>query len=159
MTEAVIRVRVPFVDVDSSQRIHFTAMFRYMEVAEHTLMRNIGFPYATALRELAFPRVRLSCDFKGAILFDDVLDVTARVQHVGVSSWTVAFFARRAPTGHARSSEGNYGELPSTSHETLAEGHMTIVAMDPTSERATPLPHDLRRALLGDALSMSDDER
>ena len=27
-----IQVRVPFVDVDSSHRIHFTAMMRYMEL-------------------------------------------------------------------------------------------------------------------------------
>ena len=56
MPEVTIRVRVPFADVDSSQRIHYTAMFRYMEVAEHALMRAIGFPYATALRQLAFPQ-------------------------------------------------------------------------------------------------------
>ena len=136
MPSATVHVRVPFVDVDSSLRIHFTAMFRYMEVAEHELMRSLGLPYATALRTLAFPRVHLDCDFHRAIAYDDELDVTAKIERVGGSSWTVLFTA-----------------LPSGAEPTapaLAVGHMTIVAMDSATERATALPDDLRRALLGE---------
>ena len=136
MPSATVHVRVPFVDVDSSLRIHFTAMFRYMEVAEHELMRSLGLPYATALRTLAFPRVHLDCDFYRAIAYDDELDVTAKIERVGGSSWTVLFTA-----------------LPSGAEPTapaLAVGHMTIVAMDQATERATALPDDLRRALLGE---------
>ncbi|HEX8995475.1 MAG TPA: thioesterase family protein [Ktedonobacterales bacterium] len=136
MPRATIRIRVPFVDVDTSNRIHYTAVMRYWEVAEHTLMRSIGFPYATALREVAFPRVHVSADFRGAILFDDELDVEARVERVGSSSWTVAFAARRASEG---------ADAPA-----LANGRMTIVAMDPATERAMPLPEELRRALSGE---------
>lgn len=134
MPSATVRIRVAFVDVDSSLRIHFTAMFRYMEVAEHELMRSIGLPYATALQSLAFPRVHLECDFQGALRYDDELDVTARIERVGGSSWTVAFAAY--PPGAV-----------STDAPTLATGRMTIVAMDPATERATPLPEELRRAL------------
>jgi acyl-CoA thioester hydrolase len=141
MPEVTTRVRVPFVDVDSSLRIHYTAMFRYMEVAEHALMRALGFPYATTLRELAFPRVHLDCDFRGAILFDDVLDIVARVERVGTSSWTVHFTAHHAAT------EAN--EPLDQQTTVLAEGRMTIVAMDPSTERATALPEELRRALQG----------
>ena len=77
MPRAIARIRVSFADVDSSQRIHFTAMFRYFEVAEHELMRSIGQPYATMLFASAFPRVHLECDFRGAVQYDDLLDVTA----------------------------------------------------------------------------------
>ena len=136
MPSATVHVRVPFVDVDSSLRIHFTAMFRYMEVAEHELMRALGLPYATALQSLAFPRVHLDCDFHRAIAYDDELDVTATVERVGGSSWTVLFTALPS------------GVEPTT--PTLAVGHMTIVAMDSATERATALPDDLRRALLGE---------
>ncbi|HEY7976540.1 MAG TPA: thioesterase family protein [Ktedonobacterales bacterium] len=139
MPRATIRIRVPFVDVDSSDRIHFTAVMRYWEVAEHALMRGLGLPYATALREVAFPRVHVCADFKGGILFDDELEVEARIARVGASSWTVAFTARHADAG---------AEAP-----TLAEGRMTIVAMDRASERAIPLPPELRHALSG-----GDDE-
>src|SRR5215469_9082873 len=139
---ATIRVRVPFVDVDSSGRIHFTALFRYMEVAEHELMRAIGLPYATALRDTAFPRVHLSADFRAAATFDMVLDVEVGVERIGTSSWTVAFTARRAPDDDAAP-----GAPPGT---VIAVGRMTIVAMDPASERPVPLPDPLRRALSGE---------
>lgn len=134
MPSATVHVRVPFVDVDSSMRIHYTAMFRYMEVAEHALMRSLGLPYSTALQTFAFPRVHLECDFQGAIRYDDEIDVIARVERVGNSSWSIAFAAY--PTDAAPT------ETP-----TLATGRMTIVAMDPVTERAAPLPDELRHAL------------
>jgi YbgC/YbaW family acyl-CoA thioester hydrolase len=134
MPQATIRIRVQFGDVDSSQRIHFTAMFRYMEVAEHHLMRSIGLPYATALQGQAFPRVHLECDFRSAILYDDELDMTARIAGVGTSSWTVSFTARN---------------VSREQDSIVAEGRMIIVSMDPATEHAAPLPEELRQKLLG----------
>ena len=136
MPAATIHVRVPFVDVDSTQRIHYTAWLRFMEVAEHHLMREIGYSYATVLRDQAYPRVRLECDFRGAIQYDDELDVEARIERVGRTSWTVAFV-------------GRHGGAP-TSEEPVATGKMTIVCMEPATQRARPLPDDLRSALSAD---------
>lgn len=133
MPQATLRIRVQFADVDSSQRIHFTSMFRYMEAAEHHLMRSIGLPYASALQGLALPRVHLSCDFRGAVRYDDELDVTAQIARVGTSSWTVAFTARN---------------LSREQDPIVAEGKMVIASMDPATERATPLPEELRETLL-----------
>lgn len=127
------RIRVAFVDVDSSQRIHFTAMFRWFEVAEHALMRKLEIPYATALKDYKFPRVHLDCDFRGAVYFDDLIDVEARIARVGTTSWTVAFTARKPPEDAV-----------------VAEGHMTIVALDVETERPVPLPSLLRSALTGE---------
>lgn len=139
MPHATARVRVSFADVDSSQRIHFTAMFRYFEVAEHELMRSLDMPYATTLWESAFPRVHLECDFSGAVRYDDLLDVEARIERVGTSSWTVAFTAR-------------YADAPDTRRDTtpgamVATGKMVIVSMNPETERSQPLPEKLRAAL------------
>ena len=128
MPRATAHIRVPFVDVDSSDRIHFTAVMRYWEIAEHELMRGLGLPYSTALREVAFPRVHVSADFRGAILFDDLLDVEARIASVGRTSWTLAFTARHADAGP---------DAP-----ILAEGRMTIVAMD--AHHRAPYPHPRR---------------
>lgn len=136
MPRATARVRVPFVDVDSSDRIHYTAMMRYWEVAEHELMRGIGMPYGTALQEIACPRVHVSADFKGAVVYDDLLDIEARVASVGRSSWTVAFTARHA------------GDAPDA--PILADGRMTIVVMDPATKRPIPIPANLRAALNGE---------
>ncbi|MFL5624480.1 MAG: acyl-CoA thioesterase [Ktedonobacteraceae bacterium] len=140
MPQTSIQIRVPFHDVDSSGRIHFTAMLRYMEIAEHELRRSIGFPQATSFTDTVFPRVHVACDFRGAIRYDDELTIEAYVDHVGRSSWTVVFMARL--TGEARNREQK-GIFP-----IVAEGQMTMVAMDPTTERAIPLPDDLRSALV-----------
>ncbi len=157
--QATTRIRVPFVDIDSSQRIHFTALFRYFEIAEHTLMRAIGTPYATMLSEVAYPRVSLACDIKRAIAFDDQIDVTAAVDRVGSSSWTVAFTVHSAAERDADTNAYgsavvalNPGDADSADDErpVIATGRMTIVAMDPTSQRARPIPDVLRRALMGE---------
>ena len=147
MPSASVQIRVSFADVDSSQRIHFTAMFRYFEVAEHELMRHIGLPYATSLPELAMPRVHLSCDFTGAVRYDDRLVVVAEVEKVGRSSWTDAFRAYKLA--------GEEGWHPA-SEAVVATGHMTIVTMDPATERAIPLSDELRRALSGEAAGAAE---
>lgn len=139
MPRETTRIRVAFFDVDSSQRIHFTSMFRYFEMAEHALMRAIGQPYAQTLQDYRFPRVHLDCDLRAAVVYDDILHVVAEVQHVGRSSWTIRFTARKQPD------------------DTLAaEGHMTIVSMDPETERPTPIPAALRAALEGHAAAPTE---
>jgi len=138
MPGVTTRARVAFVDVDSSQRIHYTALFRYMEANEHELMRRIGFPYATTLHGYAFPRVHVESDMRGAIRYDDVLEVEGRVERVGTSSWTIGFTLRYAPDAeNAERSDG----------KSLAQGRITVVCMDPRTERAAPIPEGLRRAL------------
>jgi acyl-CoA thioester hydrolase len=140
MSHVSIQVRVPFSDVDSSGRIHFTAMLRYMENAEHELVRSLGFPRATTLADIVFPRVHVECDYLQAVSYDAKLTIEAHVERVGRSSWTVAFTARLiAPDGKEAqaSSEG----------EIAARGRMTMVAMDLATQRARALPDDLRAAL------------
>ena len=141
MPQTSITIRVPFHDVDSTGRIHFTAIFRYMEIAEHELRRSIGFPEATSFKDIAFPRVHVECDFRGAIRYDDELTVEAQVDRVRHSSWTVAIIVRI--TQEAGKIE-QQGVSP-----LVAEGYMTMVAMDQRTERAIPLPEDLRSALVG----------
>ena len=140
MPQTSITIRVPFHDVDSTGRIHFTAIFRYMEIAEHELRRSIGFPEATSFKDIAFPRVHVECDFRGAIRYDDELTVEARVDRVRHSSWTVAFIVRI--TQEAGKIE-QQGVSP-----LVAEGYMTMVVMDRRTERAIPLPEALRSALV-----------
>ena len=133
-----IHVRVAFFDVDSTERIHYTAVMRYMEIAEHALMRSIGFPCATTLLDITFPRVHVECDFHGAIRYDDELMIDAYVDSVGRSSWKVVFSVRGASAN-----ETEEQILP-----LLAKGQMVMVAMDPKTQQAQFLPNELREALL-----------
>ncbi len=63
MPHTHIQIRVPFADVDKSGRIHFTAMLRYMDIAEHELVRTLGFPRATTFPDTEFPRVHVDHRF------------------------------------------------------------------------------------------------
>jgi acyl-CoA thioester hydrolase len=139
-----IPVRVAFQDVDASGRIHFTAMLRYMDIAEHELRRSIGFPQAITFPDIVFPRVHVECDFRGAIRYDDQLAVDAQVERVGRSSWTVAFVARLTRAAASEGDGGGEERMPPL----VAEGRMTMVAMDAKTERAIPLPDELRSALV-----------
>ena len=147
MAKVCIQVRVPMADTDGSGRIHFTALLRYMDIAEHELVRALGFPRATTFLQTAFPRVHASCDMRRAIRYDDQLSIEARVEHVGRSSWTVAF------TIHYLQEVQAAGPHSETS---MATGKLTIVAIDPQTERATPIPDQLRAALSGETISSED---
>ena len=75
------QVRVRWVDTDASRRIHYTAMFRFFEVAESEFMRSLGFTSAR-FREMGLdlPRVHVSCDFKVPILHDELLQMGVSVE-------------------------------------------------------------------------------
>ena len=139
MPQISISMRVPFPDVDSSGRIHFAAMMRYMEVADHELMRSLGFPYATTLHSIALPRVHVSCDYRAAVYYDDTLSVEARVERVGRTSWTESFVIRLVARG----------EQETTERAIVAGGRMVIVVMNPETQRAMPVPEKMRAALTG----------
>ncbi len=51
---------VEFVDTDMAGIVHFSAFFRYMEAAEHELLRSLGLSVHTKLADdlvISFPRV------------------------------------------------------------------------------------------------------
>ena len=97
------RVRVAFVDTDASGRIHFTAMLRYFEAAELEFLRSLGFCYRDA-PDIGFPRVRVECEYRTAVGFDDELDIAVSVQRIGTSSYTLAFRALRTGVAAAAGS-------------------------------------------------------
>jgi acyl-CoA thioester hydrolase len=86
------RIRVAFPDTDASGRIHFTAMLRYFEAAEIEFLRSLGFSYRDA-PEVGFPRVRVECEYRSRVGFDDELDIALSVKRVGTSSYTLEFAA------------------------------------------------------------------
>ncbi len=126
MTPFTHRVRVAFVDTDASGRIHFTAMFRYFEAAELEFLRSLGFCYRDA-PDIGFPRVKVECEYRAAIGFDDELDITVKVKRVGTSSYTLAFTTWK-------------GDVAS------ANGSIVVVCVGRPG-RAQPLPDVLRTAL------------
>ncbi len=83
-----------WVDTDTSGRIHYTAAMRYFEHVEHALMREVyaGVPEAERLN---LPRVHVEADYKEALLFEDEIDCSVRVDAVGRSSITYGYEVHR----------------------------------------------------------------
>ncbi len=125
MREHRERLRVRWVDTDASGRIHFTAAFRYFEVAEFEFLRSLGVSYAKS--EADFPRVSVAATYKKPLTVDQVIEVRIRPDRVGERAVTYA-----CEIYHE-------GEL-------AIEGHVTAVAVGPDG-KSRPLPEDLRRAL------------
>ena len=85
-SEFVYRRRVEFADTDTANLIHFTALLKFMEEAEHAFYRSlsldfVGFRWS---RDSVFgmPRVSVSCDYLGAVRYGDEVDVRLRVREV-----------------------------------------------------------------------------
>jgi acyl-CoA thioester hydrolase len=122
------QVRVAFVDTDLSGRIHFTAMLRYFEAAEQEFLRSLGFNYKEAPQDAGFPRVRVDCEYRSAVTFDDLLDIAVSVKRVGTSSYTLEFAATKDGA-------------------VAANGSIVVVCVGRQKGRAQALPLVLRDAL------------
>ena len=78
-SEYRLRRRVQFYETDAAGIVHFSWYFRYMEEAEHALWREAGLSIAPADGEIHWPRVAASCDFHGALCFEQEFEVWIRV--------------------------------------------------------------------------------
>ena len=89
MTSHTARLRVAWIDTDTSGRIHYTAAMRYFETVEHALMREV---YARSGEpRLNLPRVHVEADYKAELRFEDEIDCTVHVEAVGRSSITYRY--------------------------------------------------------------------
>lgn len=84
--------RVEFMDTDMAGIVHFTTFFRYMETAEHELLRAAGMPIDVLHeeRQIGWPRVSCNFDFKKPLKFAEELEVRIQVARLGKKSVTYA---------------------------------------------------------------------
>lgn len=86
--------RVEFCETDAAGIAHFSAFLCYMEQAEHALLRHLGTSVSTDIGDgwhLSWPRVHVSCDYRGSARFEDCLEIHMRVERLGTRSVTYAF--------------------------------------------------------------------
>jgi acyl-CoA thioester hydrolase len=87
------RRRVEFVDTDMAGIVHFSNFFRWMESAEvdflHARGLSVKLPWEG--QALGFPRVAASCDYLKPVHFEDVIEITVRIERLGTKSVTFAF--------------------------------------------------------------------
>jgi acyl-CoA thioester hydrolase len=84
---------VEFSDTDMAGIMHFSAFFRYMEAAEHELLRSMGFSVYSEIdgHAVSFPRVAASCIYHSPAKCEDMLDIDVSVGRVGSKSITYSF--------------------------------------------------------------------
>ena len=85
--------RVEFADTDAAGIAHFTAFMRWMEQAEHEFLRSRGLSVMSSdeTGPISWPRVFASCDFRGAVRFEDTVDIDVAIDRLGEKSITYAF--------------------------------------------------------------------
>jgi acyl-CoA thioester hydrolase len=105
--------RVQFRDTDAAGIMHFSTFFTYMEQAEHEMLRSVGLSVADHQADLTFswPRVSATCDYKQALRFEDLFEISVRVARLGTKSVTYEF------TFHQ----------PNAANQVLAVGNVTAV--------------------------------
>jgi acyl-CoA thioesterase FadM len=124
------RRRVEWVDTDAGGRIHFSAVFRWAESAEFSLLRQVHAPTLTN-----FPRRHVDAVYHKALHFGDEFDMEITTARIGRTS--VVYRWRGFKDG-----------------ELYIEGTMTGVHVDEEG-RAAKVPESLRAGLLGGAARRS----
>jgi len=119
----IFETRIRFIDTDASGRIHYTCMFRYFESAEIEFMRALGISYRDS--SIGFPRVHVECDYRLALGHDDLIQIEVCLTKLGTSSARLELRTFKD------------GEL-------AAKGVVVIACMDRDTQRAIPIPDELR---------------
>lgn len=124
--EHVERTRVAWVDTDAGGRIHFTAAFRWAEMAETGIRRKLGLLEGWG----SYPRRRVEAEFLKVLMFEDEIEVRILPDRLGQTSITWAFEITRD------------GEL-------CVRGSLVVVHVDDDG-RPAPLSAEERAALSAD---------
>ena len=130
ISEHRYRRRVEFGDTDMAGVVHFSWFARYMEEAEHALWRAAGLSIVGPTRQIGFPRVAVSIDFKSPLKFEEDFEVHVRIEAISRRTIRYAHTITRGET-------------------LIATGTMTTVcaAMLDGRMRAVEIPAEVRERL------------
>lgn len=122
--------RVQFAETDLAGMVHFSAIARYMEEAEHALWRAAGLSIVGPDRAMGFPRVAVSIDFKAPLRFEDEFEDHVRIE--AISRRTI-----------------RYSHTITRGDTVIATGTMTAacVAKDANGMRAVEIPAEILERL------------
>lgn len=90
--------RVEFSDTDAAGIMHFSAFFRFMEQAEHDLLRaqDLSVVMSDEVTQsgggkLSWPRVHAHCDYRAPAHYEDVVDIEVTLTRLGEKSASYSF--------------------------------------------------------------------
>jgi len=89
--------RVAFSETDAAGIVHFAHFFRYMEDAEHAMLRELGLSVHRDIGDdvAGFPRVSASCDYRKPLRFEEVFTIDVYVAAKTDKSVTYRFTFRK----------------------------------------------------------------
>lgn len=119
--------RVEFSDTDAAGIAHFTAFFRYMEQAEHELLRSVGLSVFMQVegQEITWPRVSSKCDFRSMAKFEEVLEIATNISRLGEKSVTWSFHFTIGPR------DVGSGEITAVCCRVNSDGTLTSTPIPP----------------------------
>ena len=126
-SSVIVHRLVAWNETDAAGHNHFSAAFRWLEEAEHELLRSVGMPIEEIAR---IPRVHIDIDYKDRLYFGQAIIVEVAVAKVGTSSCTYDF------------------EVRTEAGVVAVSGSQVVVHASSTSEGSAPWPTDIRAALL-----------
>jgi acyl-CoA thioester hydrolase len=123
------RLQTYWSDVDAAGIVHFPHFFRFVEHAEEDLFRASGHALQSLLRTLhvLMPRVEAFSKFSKPIQLGNAIRVRLRPQIKGQK--TIRYDFEIVDDGQG---------------ETLAAGYITVVCVDATTFKSTPIPDAIR---------------
>ncbi len=124
-------VRVRYADTDAQGHVFFSNYLVYFDQGLTDYLKAVDYSYDKLLQDgIDFFYVDAQCSYKGSARFDEVLNVHARITHIGNTSFTFRFSIYKAET-----------------EEFIASGRITAVAVSTETRRPVPVPEGLRRAV------------
>ena len=100
MVENKTSVRVIYADTDAMGVVYHTNYIKWFEVGRCELLRSIGYPYARLEEEgILLPVAECCCRYKLPAVYDDMLEVTARISELKGATVALDYEIRRQQTG------------------------------------------------------------
>lgn len=100
MAEHTTTIRVIYADTDAMGVVYHTNYIKWFEVGRSELLRSMGFPYARLEEEgVLLPVAECSCKYKLPAVYDDMLEITARVSEMKGATVTLDYEIKKQETG------------------------------------------------------------
>ena len=100
MVEHKSSIRVIYADTDAMGVVYHTNYIKWFEVGRCELLRSMGYPYARMEAEgILLPVAECSCKYKLPAVYDEILEITARIAEVKGATVTLEYEIRKQETG------------------------------------------------------------
>lgn len=137
-SEFKIRHTVQFVETDMAGIVHFSNFFRWMEACETAFYRSLKLPLISFNpgKVVGWPRVNVSCEYRAALAFGDVVEVRLLVKELRTRAVVYAFEFRKIVRGRPEAKVSARGEITAVCVTNDPESGKMVSAPIPPAVRA-----------------------